>query len=197
MNQLIPEESNLLPTFLFILGAYALYALVVVWCRWQRARFSGRREQGRPRWRTLTGGAVFLGLFLCLTSWLAPSNQDQKVKLAGILGVSEGDVGLPKQAALRAATLQLDQKPPGGLPGYTMLHPESPPSLLPPARPGTVPKLGRPKVKQRARQEVQKPRPEASQTRKDKAPAKVKSARKKKAPLPTTMQSNGLADSNG
>jgi hypothetical protein len=117
--------------------------------------------------------------------------------LAGILGVSEGDVGLAKQAALRGATLQLDQKPPGGLPGYTMLHPESPPTLMPPARPVTVSKLGKPKAKQGARRESQKPRPEAGLAKKDKAPAKVKSAKKKKAPQPTTMQSTGFADSNG
>ncbi len=138
----------MLPTILFILGAYGLYALVVVWCRWQRSRFSSRRRQGRPRWLTLAGGAVFLGIFLCLTTWLAPSNPDQKMKLAGILGVSEGDIDLAKQASLRAATLHLEQKPPNGEPAYTSLHPESPPSLLPPAKStlGAVP-LHKPKVK--------------------------------------------------
>lgn len=186
----------MLPTILFILGAYALYALVVVWCRWQRSRFLGSREQGRPRWLTLVGGGVFLGLFLSLTLWLAPSARDQKLRLAGILGVSEAEVGLAKQANLRAATLQLDQKPPGGQPGYTMLHPESPPSLMPPTKPLAGAQLLKPKAKRAALREPQKPRLEASLTKKDKAPAKVK-VKKKKAPQPTTMNSRGAGDGNG
>jgi hypothetical protein len=186
----------LLPTIFFILGAYALYALVVVWCRWQRTRFLGKRGQGRPRWLTLAGGAVFLGLFLSLTFWLAPSSSDQKIRLAGILGVSDGDADLAKQASLRAATLQLDQKPTGGQPGYTMLHPESPPSLAPPTKSLTGPGLLRPKSKRAASKDPQKPRAEASLNKKDKAPVKVK-AKKKKAPQPTTMNSAGSEANNG
>ena len=186
----------MLPTILFILGAYALYALVLVWCRWQRSRFLGRREQGRPRWLTLTGGAVFLGLFLSLTLWLAPSARDQKLRLAGILGVSEGEMALAKKANLRAATLQLDQKLPGGQPGYTMLHPESPPSLLPPTKSLAGAQLPKPKAKRVALREPQKPRLEASLTKKDKAPTKVK-AKKKKALQPTTLNSKGAGDGNG
>jgi len=186
----------LLPTILFILGAYALYALVVVWCRWQRSRFLGRRGQGRPRWRTLAGGAVFLGLFLGLTSWLAPPNPDQKVKLAGILGVSEGEADLAKQATLRAATLLLEQKPPGGQPAYTLLHPESPPSLLPPTKSAAGIQLRKPKAKRTASKEPQKARVEASLSKKDKTAGKAK-AKKKKAPQPTTMNSKGSEDSNG
>jgi cell division septal protein FtsQ len=168
----------LLPTILFILGAYALYALAVVWCQWQRSRFLGKRGKGRPRWLTLTGGAVFLGVFLSLLFWLAPANPDQKVRLAGILGVSEGDAGLAKQANLRAATLHLNQTPPSGQPAYALLHPESPPSLLPPAKPLVGSQLRKPKVKRAS--EAQKPRVEAKLSKKDKTPAKVK-ARKKKA----------------
>jgi hypothetical protein len=187
----------LLPTILFILGAYGLYALVLVWCRWQRSRFTGRRRQGRPRWLTLAGGAVFLGIFLCLTTWLAPSNPDQKMKLAGILGVSEGDIDLAKQASLRAATLHLEQKPPNGEPAYTSLHPESPPSLLPPAKStlGAVP-LHKPKVKRAGAKEPPKPRVEASLSKKDKAAA-AKFRAKKKKPQPTTMNSKGSEGGNG
>ena len=185
----------MLPTILFILGAYALYALVVVWCRWQRSRFSGRRGQGRPRWLTLVGGAVFLGLFLGLTCWLAPSASDQKVRLAGILGVSEGEEGLAKQANLRAATLHLAQKPPGGQPAYTLLHPESPPSLTPPTKTLAGNQLLKPKAKRAAAKDPQKPKVEASLTKKDKAASKAK-AKKKKASPPTTMNPKGSEDRN-
>jgi hypothetical protein len=184
----------LLPTILFILGAYGLYALAVVWCQWQRSRFLGRRSKGRPRWLTLTGGAIFLGVFLSLLSWLAPANPDQKVKLAGILGMSEGELGLVKQADLRAATLHLEQTPPGGQPAYALLHPESPPSLLPPAKPLVGTKLH--KLKGKRTSELQKPKVEAKLSKKDKVSGKVR-AKKKKASQPTTMKSTKSGNSNG
>jgi hypothetical protein len=187
-------RNDLLPTILFILGAYGLYALAVVWCQWQRSRFLGRRGKGRPRWLTLAGGAVFLGIFLSLLFWLAPSNPDQKVRLAGILGVSEGEVGLAKQANLRAATLHLNQTPPGAQPAYALLHPESPPSLLPPAKPLVGNQLRKPKGKRAS--EPQKPKVEARLPQKDKASGRVK-ARKKKAPQPTTMNFTRSEYSNG
>jgi hypothetical protein len=184
----------LLPTILFILGAYGLYALAVVWCQWQRSRFLGKRGKGRPRWLTLTGGAAFLGVFLTLLFWLAPANPDQKVKLAGILGVTEGESGLAKQADLRAATLHLEQTPQGGQPAYALLHPESPPSLLPPAKPLAGKKLHKPKGKRAS--EPQKPKLEARLSTKDKAAGKLR-AKKKRVSQPTTMKSTKSGNSNG
>ena len=166
----------------------------MVWCQWQRSRFLGRRDKGRPRWLTLTGGAVFLGVFLSLLFWLAPANTDQKVRLAGILGVSEGEVGLAKQADLRAATLHLEQTPSSGQPAYALLHPESPPSLLPPAKPLVGKKLHKPKAKRTSGQ--QKPKVEARLSKKDKASSKI-GAKKKKASQPTTKNSTKSGNSNG
>jgi hypothetical protein len=184
----------LLPTILFILGAYALYALAVVWCQWQRSRFLGRRGKGRPRWLTLIGGGVFLGVFLSLLFWLAPASPDQKVRLAGILGVSETEGGLAKQANLRAATLHLDQTPPSGQPAYALLHPESPPSLLPPAKPLVGTQLRKPKGKRAA--EPQKAKVEARLSKKDKAPSKVK-PKKKKGSQSTTMNFTRSGNGSG
>jgi apolipoprotein N-acyltransferase len=184
----------LLPTILFILGAYGLYALAVVWCQWQRSRFLGRRGKGRPRWLTLAGGAVFLGVFLTLLFWLAPANTDQKVSLAGILGVSEAEVGLAKQADLRAASLHIDQTPANGQPAYALLHPESPPSLQPPAKPPVGKNLHKLKGKQAS--ELQRTKMEARLNKKDKAAGKIR-AKKKKASQPTTMNSTQSGNSNG
>jgi hypothetical protein len=184
----------LLPTIFFIIAAYALYALVLVWCQWQRSRFLGRRGKGRPRWLTLTGGAIFLGVFLSLVFWLAPVKPDQKVSLAGILGVSEGEVELAKQANLRAATLHLNQTPPGAQPAYALLHPESPPSLLPPAKPLVGSQLH--KLKGNRASESHKPKVEARLSKKDKASGKVK-AKKKKAPQSSSLNSTGSGNSNG
>jgi hypothetical protein len=178
----------LLPTILFILGAYALYALVLIWCRWQRSRFLGSQGKGRPRWLTLAGGAGFLGLFLLLLFWLAPASSDHTMRLAGMLGVSDGDQALAKQASLKAATLQLDQKPAGGQPPYALLHPESPPSLLPPAKSLAGNQLRKPKAKKPSEQESEKAKAEARMSKKDKTPGKVK-AKKKKTSLTPTMKS--------
>lgn len=176
----------MLPTILFILGAYALYALVLIWCRWQRSRFLGRQGKGRPRWLTLAGGAGFLGLFLFVLFWLAPATPNQTMRLAGILGVAEGEDALAKQANLRAATLQLDEKPPGGQPPYALLHPESPPSLLPPSKTLAGSQLPKPKAKKLTVQEADKSKAEARVSKKDKAPGKVKAKKKKTATPPTT-----------
>jgi hypothetical protein len=108
------------------------------------------------------------------------------MRLAGILGVAEGQDELTKQATLRAATLQLDQKPPNGQPPYALLHPESPPSLLPPAKSGAGNQLRKPKAKKLAVQEPDKSKAEARIPKKDKAPSKVKAKKKKTSLTPTT-----------
>ncbi|MFZ2089107.1 MAG: hypothetical protein WAU47_11060 [Desulfobaccales bacterium] len=92
--------------------------------------------------------------------------------------MAEGEDELAKQATLRAATLHLDQKPPGGQPPYALLHPESPPSLLPPAKAPGGNQLRKPKVKL-AVQENDKSKAEARLSKKDKTSGKVKAKKKK------------------
>ena len=68
-------------------------------------------------------------------------------------------------------------------------------------RPPNLPRgqcqLRKPKVKRTAAKEPQKPRVEASLSKKDKAAAAKARAKKKKAPQPTTMNSKGSEGSNG
>jgi hypothetical protein len=75
-----------------------------------------------------------------------------------------------------------------------LLHPESPPSLLPPAKPLVGSQLR--KLQGKRDSEPQKPKVEARLGKKDKAPGKVK-AKKKKAPQPTSLNSTGSGNSNG
>jgi hypothetical protein len=107
------------------------------------------------------------------------------MRLAGILGVAEEEDALAKQANLRAATLQLDEKPSGGQPPYALLHPESPPSLLPPSKSLAGNQLRKPKAKLTV-QESDKSKAEARLSKKDKAPGKVKAKKKKTSSPPTT-----------
>lgn len=186
----------MLPTILFILVAYALYALVMVWCRWQSFRFLGNRTQARPRWLTLVGGAGVLGLILWLIFWLAPATPDHKVRLAGILGISEGEAWLVKKAAALTAPPPLNQQPPNGEPTYALLHPESPPSLLPPTKPSAGTKLRQRKGKRTTARKSRKPREKPQLTKNKRARSKVKAQKKKRSGSPArlTKKSRG---SNG
>jgi hypothetical protein len=83
----------------------------------------------------MAGGAVLLGLLLWITFWIAPAAPDHNLSLAGILGVSEGKAWLAQKDSFQQSFLQLGQKQTNGQPVYAMLHPESPPSLLPPTKP--------------------------------------------------------------
>jgi hypothetical protein len=196
LKQLFRKKDLLLPTILFIFAAYALYALVVVWCRRQRGHFLARRSQARPRWLTIGGGAILLGLFLWLLVGLAPAAPDQKIRLAGILGVSEGDVGLAQHATPPTASLELNQKPTNGQPAYALLHPASPPSLLPPAKPMAGSQLRKPKGKGASVREHRQPRVEPRLIKKDKASPKVKATKKKTLP-PSSQKTRGSEGKTG
>jgi hypothetical protein len=180
----------LLPTILFIIAAYTLYALVLGWCQWQRSRFLDRPSKARSRWLTRAGSALILGLLLWVILWLAPPAPEQNLRLAGILGVTEGEVWLAKKDMAPTVPLQLDQKPPNGQPVYALLHPESPPSLQPPDQPPGGIKLRRPKGKRSAIRESQNQRPEPRLTKKDKA-------RPKKASKPSVRKVKSSEDSTG
>jgi hypothetical protein len=197
LGQLLRKIDALLPTILFILVAYALYALVMLWCRWQSFRFLGSRTRARPRWLTLVGGAGVLGLILWLIFWLAPKTPDHKVRLAGILGVSEGEAWLVKKAAALTVPPPLNQKPPNGEPAYALLHPESPPSLLPPAKPPAGTKLRKRKGKRTsARRKPRKSRAKPRLTKKKRARSKVKAQKKKRSGSPARLTKNSRG-SNG
>jgi hypothetical protein len=179
VDQPFRKKDDLLPTILFILAAYALYALVMWWCRWQRAHLWARRNQARSRWLTLMGSAAILGLFLWLLVWLAPAAPHQSLRLAGILGLSEGEVRLAKQAATAAATLQPEPQPTNGQPAYALLHPASPPSLLPPAKPLAGPQLRKPKGKGTSGHKPPQTKAESRHQKKDKTPPRGKALKKK------------------
>lgn len=184
----------MLPTVLFIIVAYILYALVVGWCRWQRFRFLERQSRTRPRWLTLAGGAASLGLLCYVIFWMAPDAPGQNMRLANILGVAEGKAWLEKkeisQRAPLQSPLQLEQRQPDGQPVYAVLHPESPPSLLPPAKPPVRIKHRKPKKKRSSVRESQNRKLDPRLSTKD-------ASRKKGAPKPSARKSRKSRDSTG
>jgi len=130
-----------------------------------------------------------LGLLLWIIFWMAPAAPDHNLRLAGILGVSEGQAWLAKKDLFQKSSLQLEQKPSNGQPVYAMLHPESPPSLLPPARPPVGIKHRKPPNKRSSVQEPSNRKLKSRQTKKDKSG--------KKTSKPTVQKSRRAEDITG
>jgi len=145
---------------------------------------------------TLAGGAVVLGVTLWLIFWLAPASQGQKVKLAAILGMTEGEARLVSQAAPQKPLPPLKQQQTGGQPAYALLHPESPPSLLPPTKPPTGTQLRKPKGKRASAVHPKKQTLGPKVSHKEKASSKVK-VRKKKTSEGPARPSRSSRDSTG
>jgi len=182
-----------LPTILFMLGAFVIYALVLAWCQRQRHRLPGR-AQGRPRWVALAKGAVVIGLTLWFIFWLNPPTQDQQVRMAGILGVTEGEALRASQAAPSLSDPHLKEKETAGQPAYAALHPESPPSLLPPAKPPAGTQVRKHLGKRPQAPGVKKPPKVSKLTPGDKAAGKAK---KKKTSRSSAKPSTSSQDNSG
>jgi hypothetical protein len=185
----------MLPTILFMLAAYVIYALVMAWCHRQRYGFPGR-AQARPRWLTLAKGVFVLGLALWFIFWLNPVTPDQQMRMAGMLGVTEGEALQASQAAPRVSGPHLKEKGTGGQPAYAMLHPESPPSLLPPAKPPAGTQVRKLIGKRPQTPGVKSPPKESNLTPNDKAAGKVK-AKKKKPSRSSAKPSASFQDNSG
>ncbi len=116
------------------------------------------------------------------------------MRLANILGVSEGKAWLENKEVFQKASLQfplqLDQRQPNGQPVYAGLHPESPPSLLPPARPAVGIKHRKPKKKRSAVHESRNRKPEPRLSQKEKS-------RTQKTPKPSARKSRNSKDNTG
>jgi len=112
---------------------------------------------------------------------MAPAAPDHNLRLAGILGVSEGKAWLAKKDLFQKSSLQLEQKPTNGQPVYAMLHPESPPILLPPAKPPVGIRHRKPPGKRSSVQRHPNRKPKPRLTQKDKSEKKISQPSAKKS----------------
>ncbi len=164
--------EELLPTFLFILGAYAVYALLSLT---PRRPAGGRRgpRSGRLPWISLAAGA---GSVLCLI-WLlitgAPEDPGRDLRLAGIVGLSPGQ-------GLRQMQPEVRLEPPApaveaARPTFVLVHPEAPAALMLPEKAAAAvkPRPGKPK-NLRAPAPLGKKAPVAKASPTEKTPGKDK-----------------------
>ncbi len=123
----------MLPTFLFILGAYGFYAILTFWSRRSSRRWRSAREP-RTNWLALSSG---LAVLCCLTWLLAtggPESQDKDLRLAGIMGTGRMDTGVAAHPEYRLEQPPEKASGASGQPAFALLHPETPASLILPEK---------------------------------------------------------------
>ncbi len=174
----------MLPTLVFILWAYGMYALIAALAGRKGSRFRTRSPWRRYGWLGLVATTgVGLGLAVLLAHSFNQENQN--LKLAGFLGTVWAD-GWPDQVAPRVEDPPIKSTPSGDQPVYALLHPGTSPAEL--AQEKTAPKLRpahKPKLRKQAPQAqargnkivAQKPKKEQVA-----AKTKPKTAKKKKTP---------------
>jgi hypothetical protein len=120
-----------MPSLLFIVGAYALFALCILWSRHQRNRYRSRRYGSRtPRLLLLSGSLLGLVCIIGLLVNLLPPPPHNPMHLTGVLKATEPGWSLVK-AELPPEKLRLLHNSAGDQPVYALLHPETPPILVP------------------------------------------------------------------
>ncbi len=178
----------MLPTLVFILWAYGMYALISALA----GRKTGRYRPGGPRrrygWLGLAAGAL-AGLGLAVVLAQSFDDREHDLKLSGFLGTVWAD-GWPERQVEEPPIKNL---PAGNQPAYALLHPGTSPAELaqdktvPKPRPARKPKMNKTPASQAktAKVAAQKPKKESS-TAKNKA----KTVKKKKAPPVTEAKSS-------
>ena len=175
----------MLPTLVFILWAYGMYALI--------ATISGRKStslRGRSPWRRfgwlglLAGAGVGLGLAVFLAQSF--DEQNHNLRLAGFLGTvwAEG----PDKVNGRVEYPPIKSTASGDQPVYALLHPGTPPAQM--AKEKTAPKprpARKPKARKDPAQQAKNAKAAVQAAKKEKGAAKSKSkTAKKKKPSPPT-----------
>jgi hypothetical protein len=169
-----------LPTLLFILWAYGMYALFTVILQRKGGHSRGRNRWPRVVWLILAG-TVGAGLVLMIWLSFSPDQKHQNLKLTGFLGTVYAE-GWPNKVdgRLEYPPTKAQQNPvPGDQPIYTLLHPETPASQMEPEKKAPKPRPVR-KGKVTKSAATAKSKASAPVTKKDKVAAKGKTKKKKK-----------------
>jgi hypothetical protein len=114
-----------LPTLVFILWAYGMYALICALCGRRGDKFRAHSPWRRYGWFGLVAGAAAgVGLIAVLAQSF--HDQDHNLKLAGFLGTVYAE-GWPEGVEHQAEAPPIKNTASGEQPVYAMLHPGMPP----------------------------------------------------------------------
>ena len=173
----------MLPTLVFILWAYGMYALISALAGRKGSRLRTRSPWRRYGWLGLVAtSGVGLGLVVLLAHSFDQENHS--LKLSGFLGTVWAD-GWPEQVERRVEDPPIKSTASGDQPVYALLHPGTSPAEL--AQEKTAPKLRpahKPKLRKAAAAQAKTAKAVTQKPKKEPASAKnkTKTAKKKKAP---------------
>lgn len=180
-------ERFLLPTVLFILGVYILFAILNTWSRRASRRLRCAHRVARPHWLPLTCGLLALAGAAWLALRAAPCAPPGGLSLAGVLGGLEMGSLLPAKTVDSADSLPVKNPDPGDRPTYALLHPETPASLLLPEKPAAPAPLRKPRLKGHPVAQSKKAKATSkplAKEKSEKAPGKARVKKKKPASAP-------------
>ena len=174
----------MLPTLVFILWAYGMYALIAALAGRKGSRFRVHSPR-RYGWLGLVA-TTGIGLGLAVVLAYSFNQEHQSLKLSGFLGTVWAD-GWPEQVERRVEDPPIKSTPAGDQPAYALLHPGTSPAAL--AQEKTAPKLRpahKPKVRNAPAPRAKGAKAVAPKPKKEQLAAKNKSktAKKKKTPPP-------------
>lgn len=177
----------MLPTLIFILWAYGMYALISALSGRRTGKYRAGGSRRRYAWLGLTAGAV-AGLGLAVLLAQSFDDQEHNLKLSGFLGTVWAD-GWPDRMERRLEDPPMKSTPAGNQPVYALLNPGAPSTesaqekTAPKPRPAHKPKLGKTSAPQAKGSKVtaQKSKKELV-TAKGKVKTTNKTTKKKKTP---------------
>ncbi len=181
----------MLPTLIFILGSYLVYALISAWPRRQVVPGRSRGPWRRFGWLALAGAAGS-GMALLMWSTLSPDQKEQNLKVAGFMGTGwaeglSGEGSRPLEYPLAKAQAAGDH------PVYALLHPETPVGELGHGKPPAAPRsLKKPRTQKVAPYQANGSKALAQSAKKEKVtavkprPKKKKQATSPGSPKPTS-----------
>ncbi len=184
----------MLPTLVFILWAYGMYALISALAGRKGAKFRTRGPGRHYGWLALGAGAlVGLGLIVVLAQSF--DEKDHNLKLSGFLGTVWAE-GWPDKMDQRVEYPPIKSTAAGDQPVYALLHPGTSPAEL--AQEKTAPKprpIKKPKVRKTAAETAKNGKVATQKQKKDQvgAKAKPKTTVKKKKPAPVVAKKSPAA----
>ena len=180
----------MLPTLVFILWAYGMYALISALSGRKGSRLRARSPWRRYGWLALVA-STGIGLGLALALAYSFDREKQSLKLSGFLGTVWAE-GFSDKVEHRIEEPPIKGTVSGGQPVHALLHPGISHTEL--AQGKTAPKprpAHKPKLRKLETSQAKGAKVAAQEPKKEPAAAKNKTTKKKQTPPPTKNNTAG------